>query len=103
LSKRWKRNSAFRDSPRGHGRDAGRWRGGGSSGGEDRIYRGAGQRRRAKNSGHQGAAVAHQLGLEGSKDLVEGAPKTVKEGASKEEAEKIKKQLEAAGAKVEVK
>lgn len=43
------------------------------------------------------------LGLKEAKDLVEGAPKTVKEGASKEDAEKFKKQLEAAGAKVEVK
>ncbi len=38
-----------------------------------------------------------------AKDLVEGAPKTVKEGATKEEAEEIKKKLEAAGAKVELK
>lgn len=43
------------------------------------------------------------LGLKEAKDLVEGAPKTVKEGVSKEDAEKIKKALEAAGAKVEVK
>lgn len=43
------------------------------------------------------------LGLKEAKDLVEGAPKTVKEGASKEDAEKFKKQLEAAGAKVELK
>ena len=43
------------------------------------------------------------LGLKEAKDLVEGAPKTVKEGANKEDAEKFKKQLEAAGAKVEVK
>jgi large subunit ribosomal protein L7/L12 len=43
------------------------------------------------------------LGLKDSKDLVEGAPKPVKEGVSKEEAEKIKKQLESAGAKVEIK
>lgn len=43
------------------------------------------------------------LGLKEAKDLVEAAPKTVKEGVSKEEAEKIKKQLEAAGAKVELK
>ncbi|GBR45266.1 50S ribosomal protein L7/L12 [Neokomagataea thailandica] len=43
------------------------------------------------------------LGLKEAKDLVEGAPKTVKEGASKDEAEKIKAALEAAGAKVEVK
>jgi len=43
------------------------------------------------------------LGLKEAKDLVDGAPKTVKEGATKEEAEKIKKTLEAAGAKVEIK
>jgi large subunit ribosomal protein L7/L12 len=43
------------------------------------------------------------LGLKEAKDLVEGAPKTVKEGIGKEEADDIKKKLEAAGAKVEVK
>jgi large subunit ribosomal protein L7/L12 len=43
------------------------------------------------------------LGLKEAKDLVDGAPKTIKEGATKDEAEKIKKQLEAAGAKVELK
>ena len=43
------------------------------------------------------------LGLKDAKDLVEAAPKAVKEAAPKEEAEKIKAQLEAAGAKVEVK
>jgi large subunit ribosomal protein L7/L12 len=43
------------------------------------------------------------LGLKESKDLVEGAPKTVKEGISKEEAAKIKEALEKAGATVEVK
>jgi len=43
------------------------------------------------------------LGLKEAKDLVEGAPKTVKEGVSKDEAEDIKKKLEAAGAKVELK
>jgi large subunit ribosomal protein L7/L12 len=43
------------------------------------------------------------LGLKEAKDLVEGAPQTVKEGAPKEEAEKMKKELEAAGAKVELK
>ena len=43
------------------------------------------------------------LGLKEAKDLVEGAPKTVKEGVTKEEAEEIKKKLEAAGAKVEIK
>jgi large subunit ribosomal protein L7/L12 len=43
------------------------------------------------------------LGLKEAKDLVEGAPKTVKEGVSKDEVEKIKKMLEDAGAAVEVK
>ena len=43
------------------------------------------------------------LGLKEAKDLVEGAPNTVKEGASKADAEKFKKDLEAAGAKVELK
>jgi large subunit ribosomal protein L7/L12 len=43
------------------------------------------------------------LGLKEAKDLVEGAPKAIKEAVSKEEAEEIKKKLEAAGAKVEVK
>jgi large subunit ribosomal protein L7/L12 len=42
------------------------------------------------------------LGLKEAKDLVEGAPKAVKEGVSKQEAEEIKKKLEAAGAKVEL-
>src|ERR1700754_2858526 len=43
------------------------------------------------------------LGLKEAKDLVEGAPKTVKEGASKDDAAKIKAQLEKVGAKVELK
>ena len=43
------------------------------------------------------------LGLKDAKDLVEGAPKTIKEGISKEDAEKIAEQLKAAGAEVEVK
>jgi len=43
------------------------------------------------------------LGLKEAKDLVEGAPKAIKEGVGKDEAEDIKKKLEAAGAKVEVK
>ena len=48
-------------------------------------------------------AAVPGLGLADAKALVEGAPKTVKEGATKEEAEEIKKKLEAAGAKVEIK
>ncbi|ACG56947.1 ribosomal protein L7/L12 [Hydrogenobaculum sp. Y04AAS1] len=43
------------------------------------------------------------LGLKEAKDLVDGAPKPIKQGVSKEEAENIKKKLEEAGAKVEVK
>jgi large subunit ribosomal protein L7/L12 len=43
------------------------------------------------------------LGLKEAKDLVDGAPKTIKEGVSKAEAEEIKKKLEAVGAKVELK
>ena len=43
------------------------------------------------------------LGLKEAKEMVEGAPTTIKEGASKEESEDIKKQLEEAGASVEVK
>lgn len=46
--------------------------------------------------------VNSALGLKEAKDLVDGAPKTVKEGAKKEEAEEMKKKLEAAGATVEV-
>ncbi len=47
--------------------------------------------------------AATGLGLKEAKDLVDGAPKPVKEGASKADAEALKKQLEEAGAKVEVK
>jgi len=47
--------------------------------------------------------VITSLGLKEAKDLVAGAPKPVKEGVSKDEAEKIKKQLEGAGATVELK
>ena len=43
------------------------------------------------------------LGLKDAKDLVDGAPKTLKEGASKEDAEALKKKLEEAGATVEIK
>ena len=48
-------------------------------------------------------AAVPGLGLAEAKALVEGAPKTVKEGATKAEAEEIKKKIEAAGAKVEIK
>ncbi|HCW32135.1 MAG: 50S ribosomal protein L7/L12, large subunit ribosomal protein L7/L12 [Candidatus Peregrinibacteria bacterium GW2011_GWE2_39_6] len=61
-----------------------------------------------KDAGAQKIAVIKavreitQLGLKEAKDLVDGAPKKVKEGIKKEEAEEIKKKLEAAGAKVEL-
>ncbi|MDR1233989.1 MAG: 50S ribosomal protein L7/L12 [Holosporales bacterium] len=48
-------------------------------------------------------ALVPELGLKEAKELVEGAPKVVRSGVSKEEAEKFKKQLEAAGAKVSIK
>ena len=47
--------------------------------------------------------AATNLGLKEAKDLVEAAPKTVKDGANKEEAEDLKKKLEAAGGKVQIK
>ena len=47
--------------------------------------------------------VVEGLGLKEAKDMVEAAPKTIKEGVSKEDAEKIKAKLEEAGAKVEIK
>jgi large subunit ribosomal protein L7/L12 len=47
--------------------------------------------------------AATGLGLKEAKDLVDGAPKVVKEGINKDEAEKLKKELEEAGAKVELK
>lgn len=47
--------------------------------------------------------VVPALGLKEAKDLVEGAPKTVKEGVAKADAEEMKKKFEAAGAKVELK
>ncbi|HWP81999.1 MAG TPA: 50S ribosomal protein L7/L12 [Bacteroidota bacterium] len=62
-----------------------------------------------KNGGAQKINVikvvraATGLGLKEAKDLVDGAPKTVKEGLSKDEAEKLKKELEEAGAQVELK
>ena len=61
------------------------------------------ERRREQDQRHQGRPRDHGLGLKEAKDLVEGAPKAVKEGVSKAEAEDIKKKLEEAGAKVELK
>jgi hypothetical protein len=100
----------------------GRQRGGsGGHGGSGRRRRGAVQRRlgggredhfrshpegngREQDRRDQGSARAVPgLGLAEAKALVEGAPKTIKEGVTKAEAEEIKKKVEAAGAKVEIK
>ena len=59
--------------------------------------------RRQEDQRHQGSPGDHRLGLKEAKDLVEGAPKPVKEAVSKDEAEEIKKKLEEAGATVELK
>ena len=79
----------------GRGRRAGR--------GEDRVHgrsRGAGDK---KIEVIKEVRALTGLGLKEAKDLVEGAPKPVKEGVNKDEAEKIKATLEKAGAKVELK
>ncbi len=56
-----------------------------------------------QNQRHQRCSRTHWLGFERSKDLVEGAPKPIKEGVSKDEANKIKEVLTKAGATVEIK
>jgi len=74
--------------------------GGGSS---DRIHRDDDRVRRQQSRRHQGHPRNHGLGLKEAKDLVEGAPSTVKEGIPKADAETIKKKLEDAGAKAAIK
>ena len=66
----------------------------------DVILKGAGSN---KIAAIKEVRAATGLGLKEAKDLVEGAPKPVKEGINKEEAEELKKKLEAVGAEVEVK
>ena len=68
----------------------------------DRITQDLDQAARLKG-GADAAVAAYERGLAEAKALVEGAPKTMKEGVTKEEAEEIKKKVEAAGAKVEIK
>ena len=81
-----------------------RWSSGGTGGGEDVVRCDFGQRRgRQEDPGHQGGARVDQSGLKEAKDLVEGAPKPVKTGVTKEEADTMKKKLEESGAKVEIK
>ncbi len=79
-------------------------RGGSGSGREDRILGDSHRGWRKQDQRHQGCArEVTSLGLKEAKDLVDGAPKAVKEGVSKEEAETIKKKFVDAGASVEVK
>ena len=66
----------------------------------DVIFKGAGAN---KIASIKEVRAITGLGLKEAKDLVEGAPKPVKEGCSKDEAEEIKKKLEATGAEVELK
>jgi large subunit ribosomal protein L7/L12 len=70
---------------------------------EDRVRRDPHRRRWQEDQRHQGSPRDHRLGLGEAKALVEGAPKAVKEGVNKDEAEKIKKQIEEAGGTVELK
>ena len=70
---------------------------------KDRVHRHPDRRRRKKINVIKEVRAITGLGLKEAKDLVEGAPKPVKEGVNKDEAAKIKKKLEDAGAKVEVK
>ncbi len=77
---------------------------GGSGRRADRVRRRADGRGDEEDQRHQGrSARSRSLGLAEAKNLVESAPKVVKEGVSKAEAEEIKKKLEEAGAKVTVK
>jgi ribosomal protein L7/L12 len=86
----------------GRGCRPGRWRRCCRSGGrEDRVHgRAAGEK---KIEVIKEVRAITGLGLKEAKDLVEGAPKPVKEGVNKDEADKIKAQLEKAGAKVDLK
>jgi large subunit ribosomal protein L7/L12 len=98
-----KRSWAFRRRRRLRWRRRRRRRGGGGSGGrEDRVHGGSDRGGRQQDQRDQGGSRSHQPGPEGSQGLVDGAPKPVKEGVSKDEAETIKKKFVDAGATVEV-
>ena len=71
--------------------------------GANRIYGNSGHGRGKKVESIKAVRAITGLGLKEAKELVDGAPKPLKEGVSKEEKDDIVKQLEAAGAKVEVK
>ena len=77
--------------------------GGGAGRGADRVHGHPHRHRRQQDQRHQGRPRSHRLGLKEAKDLVESAPKAIKEGVTKDEAAAIKKKFEEAGAKVEVK
>ncbi len=86
------------------GRRSGSGRGRGGSGGrEDRIHGHSAAAGDKKINGIKEIRAITGLGLKEAKDLVEAAPKEVKADVNKDEAAKIKKQLEDAGAKVELK
>ncbi len=68
-----------------------------------RLWRRAAGRQRAAINVIKAVREVTSLGLKEAKDLVDGAPKTVKEGVNKDEAATIKKKFEEAGAKVEIK
>ena len=73
-------------------------------GGADRLHRRAARRRGQEDPGDQGRARRENgLGLKEAKALVDEAPKAIKEGVDKDEAEKLKQELLEAGATVEVK
>ena len=72
-------------------------------GGADRVLGHPRRGRPQQDPGDQGRPGAHRPGLKEAKDLVDAAPKPVKEGVAKDEAEKIKAALEEQGAKVEIK
>ena len=96
----------FGVSRRRHGRPGRRWRRRRRRGRrrEDRVQRhAAGSRREQGVSVIKAVREITGLGLKEAKDLVDGAPKAVKEGMNKADAEAAKKKLEEAGAKVELK
>jgi large subunit ribosomal protein L7/L12 len=83
--------------------DGGRRRGGGGGRGEDRVHVTLTDIGGNKINVIKVVREVTSLGLKEAKDLVEGAPKPIKEGVTKDEAEAIKKKFEEAGAKVEIK
>ncbi len=101
LWKRWKRNSAFPAAVAVAAGPAGEAAPAAEEQTEfDVVLTGAGEK---KVNVIKAVRALTGLGLKEAKDMVDGAPSTIKEGASKEDAEDAKKQLEEAGASVELK